>query len=178
MFRASSLPGYRRRTYFLFWNGTSSMKTYSAKPSDVEQKWWLIDAEGVTLGRLASIVAMRLRGKHKPMYTPHIDCGDHIVIVNAEKVRMTGKKRTDKVYYWHTGHPGGIKSRTAGAILDGDHPERVVIKAVERMITRNPLGRKQMKKLHVYAGTEHKHEAQNPQVLDVAAMNPKNKRSA
>ena len=154
------------------------MKTYSAKPADVEHKWWLIDAEGVTLGRLASIVAMRLRGKHKPMYTPHIDCGDNIVIINAEKVRLTGKKRTDKVYYWHTGHPGGIKSRTAGAILDGDHPERVVIKAVERMISRNPLGRKQMKKLHVYAGAEHKHEAQKPEVLDVASMNPKNKRSA
>lgn len=154
------------------------MKTYSAKPSDVEQKWWLIDAEGITLGRLASIVSMRLRGKHKPMYTPHIDCGDHVVIVNADKVRLTGKKRSDKVYYWHTGHPGGIKSRTAGAILDGDHPERVMIKAVERMITRNPMGRKQMKKLHVYAGAEHAHEAQSPEVLDVAAMNPKNKRSA
>jgi large subunit ribosomal protein L13 len=154
------------------------MKTYSAKPADVEHKWWLIDAEGVTLGRLASIIAMRLRGKHKPMYTPHIDCGDNIIVINADKVRLTGKKRTDKVYYWHTGHPGGIKSRTAGAILDGDHPERVVIKAVERMISRNPLGRKQMKKLHVYAGAEHKHEAQKPEVLDVAAMNPKNKRSA
>ena len=154
------------------------MKTYSAKPSDVVQKWWLIDAEGVTLGRLASIVSMRLRGKHKPMYTPHIDCGDHIVIVNAEKVRLTGTKRTDKMFYWHTGHPGGIKGRSVGALLDGPHPERVISKAVERMITRNPMGRKQMKKLHIYAGTQHPHEAQQPEVLDVAAMNPKNKRSA
>lgn len=154
------------------------MKTYSAKPSDVEQKWWLIDADGLTLGRLATIVSMRLRGKHKPMYTPHIDCGDHIVIVNAEKVRLTGTKRTDKVYYWHTGHPGGIKSRTAGALLDGEHPERVIIKAVERMITRNPMGRQQMRKLHVYGGGAHPHEAQQPEALDIAAMNPKNKRSA
>ena len=154
------------------------MKTYSAKPSEVERKWYVIDAEGLVLGRLASVIAMRLRGKHKPMYTPHIDCGDNIVVVNAEKVRLTGRKRTDEKFYWHTGYPGGIKSRTMGQILDGAHPERVLIKAVERMITRSPLGRKQMKKLHVYAGAEHPHTAQNPEALDVAAMNPKNKRSA
>ena len=154
------------------------MKTYSAKPTEIERKWCLIDAEGVVLGRLASIISMRLRGKHKPIFTPHIDCGDNIVVINADKVQMTGRKRSDKLYYWHTGHPGGIKSRTAGQILDGDHPERVLIKAVERMISRNPLGRQQMRKLHVYAGTEHPHEAQQPEALDVGAMNPKNKRSA
>jgi large subunit ribosomal protein L13 len=137
----------------------------------------LIDAEDLVLGRLASIVSMRLRGKHKPMYTPHIDCGDHVVIINAEKVKLTGNnKRSDKQYYWHTGYPGGIKSRSAEQVLSGQHPERVVIKAVERMISRNPLGRQQMTKLHVYAGSEHPHEAQKPEVLDVAAMNPKNKR--
>jgi len=154
------------------------MKTYSAKPADVERNWFVVDAEGVVLGRLASIVAARLRGKHKPTFTPHIDCGDNIIVVNAEKVKLTGNKRSDKQYYWHTGYPGGIKSRTAGAILDGAHPERVVTKAVERMISRNPLGRQQMRKLHVYAGPEHPHEAQQPETLDIAAMNPKNKRSA
>jgi len=154
------------------------MKTYSAKPSEVEKKWFVIDAEDLVLGRMASIIALRLRGKHKPMYTPHIDCGDNIVVINAEKVKLTGRKLTDKKYYWHTGYPGGIKERTAGATLDGKHPERVVIKAVERMISRNPLGRDQMQKLHVYAGPEHPHAAQQPEALDVAAMNPKNKRSA
>ncbi|CCQ73683.1 50S ribosomal protein L13 [Magnetospira sp. QH-2] len=154
------------------------MKTYSAKPADVDAKWVLIDAEDVVLGRLAALVATRLRGKHKPLYTPHIDCGDHIVVINAEKVKLTGRKRTEKVFYWHTGHPGGLKSRTMDKILDGNHPERVVSKAVERMVSRNPLGRKQLKKLHVYAGPEHPHEAQQPELLDVAALNPKNKRSA
>ncbi len=154
------------------------MKTYSAKPADVQKDWFIIDAEGLVLGRLASQIAMRLRGKHKPMYTPHIDCGDNIVVINAEKVALTGNKRTDKTYYWHTGYPGGIKSRTADKILDGKFPERVIIKAVERMISRNPLGRQQMKKLHVYAGPEHPHGAQQPQELDIAAMNAKNKRSA
>ena len=154
------------------------MKTYSAKPGDVQRGWFVIDAEDVVLGRLASIVASRLRGKHKPTFTPHIDCGDNIIVVNAGKVRLTGNKRTDKTYYRHTGYPGGIRSATAGEILDGKHPERVVHKAVERMISRSPLGRRQMTKLHVYAGAEHPHEAQKPQVLDVAAMNPKNKRSA
>ena len=154
------------------------MKTYSAKPSDVEKKWYVIDAEDVVLGRMASIIAMRLRGKHKPFFTPHIDCGDNIIVINADKVRLTGRKTEDKIYYRHTGYPGGIKSRTAGGILAGKHPERVVIKAVERMISRNPLGCQQMRKLHVYKGADHPHQAQNPEVLDVAAMNPKNKRSA
>lgn len=150
------------------------MVTYSQKPRDVERDWFVIDADGLVLGRLASIVAMRLRGKHKPIYTPHVDCGDNIIIINAAKVGLTGNKRTDKTYYWHTGHPGGIKSRTADKILDGNHPERVMIKAVERMVTRNRLGRQQMKKLHVYAGPDHPHEAQAPQILDVAGMNSKN----
>lgn len=154
------------------------MKTYSAKPADVEKKWFLIDADGVVLGRLATIVAMRLRGKHKTMFTPHIDCGDNIVVVNAEKVKLTGRKRANEKFYWHTGHPGGIKEKTLGEILDGKNPERVIVKAVERMITRGPLGRDQMRKLHVYAGTTHPHEAQSPETLDLAAMNPKNKRSA
>ena len=150
------------------------MKTYSAKPSEVEHKWFLIDATNLTLGRLASIVSVYLRGKHKPMYTPHIDCGDHIVIINAEKVHMTGNKMNDKKYYWHTGHPGGIKSRTAGQIINGKHPERVIEKAVERMVTRNTLGRAHMSKLRVYAGAEHPHASQQPQVLDIASMNSKN----
>ncbi|MEQ9171940.1 MAG: 50S ribosomal protein L13 [Rhodospirillales bacterium] len=154
------------------------MKTYSAKPSEVEKGWFVVDAEGLVLGRLASVIATRLRGKHKPMYTPHIDCGDHIIVINAGKVRLTGNKLADKKYHYHTGYPGGIKTRTAGGILGGVHPERVVIKAVERMISRNPLGREQMRKLHVYAGAEHPHAGQQPQVLDVASMNPKNKRSA
>ena len=152
------------------------MGTYSAKPSEIEKKWWLVDAEGLVLGRLAAIVATYLRGKHKPTFTPHMDCGDNIVIINAEKVRLTGNKRTAKTYYWHTGHPGGIKSRTADKILDGAHPERVIEKAVQRMITRGPLGRKQMGNLRVYGGAEHPHEAQLPEALDIAAMNPKNKR--
>ena len=154
------------------------MKTYSAKPGDIERKWFVIDAEGVVLGRLASIVAMRLRGKHKPVYTPHIDCGDHIVIINAGKVQLTGNKLADKTYYRHTGYPGGIRSTTAGKILDGKHPERVVEKAVQRMIPKGPLGRQVLRKLKVYAGAEHPHEAQQPEFLDVAAMNDKNKRSA
>jgi len=154
------------------------MNTYSAKPTEIERNWCVIDAEGLVLGRMASIISMRLRGKHKPIFTPHMDCGDHIIVINADKVQLTGRKRTDKVYYRHTGYPGGIKSVTAGKVLEGEHPERVVIKAVERMVSRNPLGRQQMRKLHVYAGADHPHEAQNPEVLDVAAMNPKNTRSA
>ncbi len=153
------------------------MKTYSARPSEVERKWYVVDAEDVVLGRLAGIVSMRLRGKHKTTYTPHIDCGDNIIVINAEKVRLTGRKAEQKTYYWHTGYPGGIKERKAGQILGGKHPERVVQKAVERMISRNPLGRQQMKKLHVYAGSEHPHKAQQPEILDVASMNTKNKRS-
>jgi len=154
------------------------MKTYSAKPSEVESKWLLIDAEDVVLGRLSAIVANILRGKHKPMYTPHIDCGDHVVIINADKVKLTGRKMTDKNYYWHTGYPGGIKDRSMQEILEGKNPERVIEKAVQRMVPKGPLGRAQLKKLRVYAGTEHPHEAQQPEVFDVAALNPKNKRSA
>ena len=154
------------------------MKTYTAKPAEIEKKWILIDAEGVVLGRLATIVANRLRGKHKPTFTPHMDMGDNVIVINADKVQMTGNKRADKTYYWHTGYPGGIKSRTAGQVLEGKHPERVVIKAVERMISRNRLGRKQMTNLRVYAGADHPHEAQSPEVLDVKSMNPKNTRSA
>jgi len=153
------------------------MKTYSAKPSEVESKWLLIDAEDVVLGRLSAIVANILRGKHKPMYTPHIDCGDHVVIINADKVKLTGRKMTDKNYYWHTGYPGGIKDRSMQEILEGKNPERVIEKAVQRMVPKGPLGRAQLKKLRVYAGTEHPHEAQQPEVFDVAALNPKNKRS-
>lgn len=154
------------------------MKTFSAKPAEVERKWYLIDAEGLVLGRLAALVAGRLRGKHKTTFTPHVDCGDHIVIVNADKVRLTGAKRENKVYYRHTGYPGGIRSTTAARILEGRNPERVVEKAVQRMLPKGPLGRQNFRKLRVYAGVEHPHEAQNPEVLDIAAMNPKNSRSA
>ena len=154
------------------------MKTYSAKPSDIDKKWLVIDADGLVLGRLASQVALILRGKHKPGFTPHMDCGDNVIVVNAAKVRITGNKAADKIYYWHTGYPGGIKSRTAGQILEGAHPERVVEKAVQRMVPKGPLGRRQLKNLKVYAGAEHPHESQQPEVLDLAARNPKNKRSA
>lgn len=152
----------------------NSMKTYTMKPSEIEKKWHIIDAEGLVLGRMASIIANILRGKTKPGYTPHMDCGDHVIVINAEKVGLTGNKLADKKYYWHTGHPGGIKERTAGKILEGKHPERVVIKAVERMVPRGPLGRQQMKNLRVYGGAEHPHEAQQPVPLDIAAMNAKN----
>lgn len=153
------------------------MKTYNIKPAEVEKKWLLIDAEGVTLGRLASLIAMRLRGKNKPTYTPHVDCGDNVIVINADKVRITGKKKKFDIFYWHTGFPGGIKGRSKGQILEGKHPERVLEKAVERMMPKDsPLARKQMSNLRVYAGTEHPHEAQQPEVLDVAALNPKNKR--
>ncbi len=154
------------------------MKTYSAKAAEIEKKWILVDADGVVLGRLASQIAKILRGKHKTTYTPHLDCGDNVIVVNAEKVHLTGNKVADKTYYWHTGYPGGIKQRTAGQILAGKHPERVVHKAVERMVPRGPLGRQQMKNLRVYVGADHPHEGQQPEVLDIAAMNPKNKRSA
>ena len=154
------------------------MKTYSAKPTEIEKKWLLIDAEGVVLGRLASFVADRLRGKHKATFTPHMDCGDNVIVVNAAKVKMTGKKLKDRVLYHHTGFPGGIKERTMGQILGGRFPERAVIKAVERMITRGPLMRRQMTNLKVYAGASHPHEAQGPVKVDFAARNPKNKRSA
>ena len=154
------------------------MKTFSARPADIDKKWILVDADGVVLGRMASQIALILRGKHKPSYTPHMDCGDNVVVINAGKVHLTGKKLKDKIYYRHTGYPGGIKERRAGEILAGKHPERVVQKAIERMIPSGPLGRRQLKNLRVYAGAEHPHEAQNPEVLDIAARNPKNKRSA
>jgi large subunit ribosomal protein L13 len=153
-----------------------AMKTYSAKPTEIEKKWLLIDAEGLILGRLAAIIADRLRGKHKPTYTPHMDCGDHIVVVNAEKVALTGNKKRDSVFRWYTGYPGGLKERSKGAILEGKHPERVILKAVERMVPRGPLGRRIMGHLKVYKGATHPHEAQQPTPLDVAAMNRKNKR--
>ncbi len=155
------------------------MKTYAMKPADVEKDWTLIDAEGLVVGRLASVIATRLRGKHKATFTPNVDTGDNIVVINADKVVYTGKKRTDKKFYWHTGYPGGIKERTMEKLLGGKHPERVLKKAVERMMPKeSPLARKQMTNLKIYAGAEHPHEAQNPKVLDVAAMNPKNKKDA
>ncbi|HEY0835879.1 MAG TPA: 50S ribosomal protein L13 [Azospirillum sp.] len=154
------------------------MKTFNLKPSEIEKKWYVVDADGLILGRLASILANMLRGKNKPTYTPHMDCGDHIVVINAEKVKLTGNKRKDDIFYWHTGYPGGIKGRSKGQILDGKYPERVIEKAVERMIPRGPLGRRQMTHLKVYKGATHPHEAQQPAVLDVGSMNPKNKRGA
>jgi large subunit ribosomal protein L13 len=149
--------------------------TKAAKPHEVEKKWHLIDADGLVVGRMASIVANILRGKHKPSFTPHVDCGDNVIIINADKVRFTGKKREQKVYYKHTGYPGGIKGITAAKVLDGRFPERVIEKAIERMIPRGPLGRDQMRNLRVFSGAEHTHAAQNPEVLDIAAMNRKNK---
>ena len=152
-----------------------SKTTRSIKPAEVEKKWHLIDAEGLVVGRLAVIVANLLRGKHKPSFTPHVDCGDHVVVINADKVRFTGNKLQDKHYYKHTGYAGGIKDVTAGKVLEGRFPERVLEKAVERMIPRGPLGRQQMRNLRVFAGAEHPHEAQNPEVLDIASRNRKNK---
>ena len=154
------------------------MSTYSAKAADIEKKWVLIDAKGLIVGRLATIVALRLRGKHKPTYTPHVDDGDNVVIVNADKVVLTGRKREQKVYRHHTGYIGGIKERTAKYILEGRFPERVVEKAVQRMLPRGPLGRKQFGNLRVYKGSDHPHAAQQPEPLDIAAMNRKNTRSA
>ncbi|MEM9011197.1 MAG: 50S ribosomal protein L13 [Pseudomonadota bacterium] len=154
------------------------MTTFSARPADIDKRWILIDAEGLVLGRLATIVAMRLRGKHKPTYTPHMDMGDNVIVINADKIQLTGNKRAEKTYYRHTGYPGGIKSQTAAQILEGRFPERVVEKAVQRMMPGGPLARKQLSNLRVYAGAEHPHEAQNPEVLDIASMNAKNTRSA
>ena len=150
------------------------MKTYSARASEIEKKWVVIDAEGLVVGRLASIIALRLRGKHKPTFTPHLDCGDNVIVTNAAKVVLTGQKLKKKVYYHHTGYIGGIKERTAGHIMAGRFPGRVLEKAVERMLPRGPLGRRQLSNLRVYAGPEHPHEAQAPEKLDVAKMNPKN----
>jgi len=154
------------------------MKTFSQKPAEVKKNWVLIDAEGLVVGRLASIIAMRLRGKHKPTYTPHVDDGDNVIVINAGKAILTGNKYANKKYYWHTGYPGGIKERTARQIFEGRFPERVVEKAVERMIPRGPLGRRQMSNLRVYPGPDHPHEAQQPVTLDVAAMNGKNRKVA
>jgi len=152
--------------------------TRSIKPAEVEKKWHLIDADGLVVGRLAVVIANHLRGKHKPSFTPHVDCGDHVVVINADKVRFTGKKLQDKRYYKHTGHPGGIKETSPAKVLDGRFPERVLEKAVERMIPRGPLGRAQMRALHLYAGSEHPHAGTQPQPLDVASMNRKNKVAA
>ncbi len=154
------------------------MKTYTATPADIEKKWILIDAEGLVVGRMASIIASRLRGKHKPTFTPHMDCGDNIVVINADKAILTGDKMDKKKYYWHTGYPGGIKERTARKIFEGRFPERVVQKAVERMMPGGPLTRQQLKNLRVYAGAEHPHDAQQPEKLDIAVLNSKNARSA
>ena len=152
-----------------------SKVTRSVKPAEVEKKWHLIDADGLVVGRVASIIANILRGKHKPSFTPHVDCGDHVIVINADKVQFTGNKRSQKRYYKHTGYPGGIKETSPERVLEGRFPERVLEKAVERMIPTGPLGRAQMKALHLYAGTEHPHDGQKPEVLDVASMNRKNK---
>jgi large subunit ribosomal protein L13 len=149
-------------------------KTYVAKPSEIKKEWKLIDAENLVVGRLASIVANILRGKHKTTYTPNIDCGDHVVIINADKVKFTGNKYAQKKYYWHTGYPGGIKERNARQIMEGGHPERILESAVSRMISRGPLQRDIMTKLHIYKGPNHKHQAQSPEVLDIAKINRKN----
>ncbi|MEO5373322.1 MAG: 50S ribosomal protein L13 [Alphaproteobacteria bacterium] len=153
------------------------MKTYSAKPAEIENRWYVVDAEDVVLGRLAAEIAKIIRGKHKTTFTPHMNCGDHVIVVNAAKVKLTGNKLRDRRFYWHTGHPGGIKDRTIGQILAGSHPDRVITKAVERMVPRGPLGREQMRLLRVYPGAEHPHDAQKPEALDIAGRNPKNKRS-
>jgi|TARA_B100000767_G_scaffold78963_1_gene75641 large subunit ribosomal protein L13 len=145
-------------------------QTSSLRKEDVDKKWVLIDAEGVVLGRLASKVSMILRGKHKPSFTPHADCGDHVIIINAEKVKFTGKKLDDKIYYWHTGHPGGIKSRTARQIIEGKFPDRVIRMAVKRMIPKGPLGSVQLSNMKVYAGSNHPHEAQSPELLNISEM--------
>lgn len=152
------------------------MKTYSTKPAEIEKKWVQIDATNMVVGRLAAAVAARLRGKHLPHYTPHIDCGDNVVITNAEKIAMTGKKISNKIYYRHTGYPGGIKETTPEKILEGKHPERVVEMAIKRMLPSGPLGRQLMRNLKVYAGAEHPHEAQSPEVIDLASANSKNVR--
>jgi len=162
----------------MIWKALAMKTTVSLKPADVQKKWVLIDADGLVLGRLATIIATRLRGKHRPNFTPHVDCGDNIIVINAEKVRLTGNKLRDKKFYWHTGYPGGIKEATIGQRLGSNYPERVIVKAVERMISRGPLQRQQMKNLKVYKGAAHPHEAQQPEALDVGALNRKNKRTA
>ena len=156
---------------------SAQTKTFELRHQDIKKNWVLMDAEGVILGRLAAVISQMLRGKHRPNYTPSVDCGDHVIIINAEKVRMTGNKATDSIFYYHTGHPGGIKARTRDKMLKGKNPEFVIEKAVERMMPRGPLARHQMGHLKVYKGTTHPHEAQNPAVIDIAARNPKNKRA-
>lgn len=151
------------------------MGTFSAKAADIQKKWLIIDAQGLVVGRLASLVAMRLRGKHKPTYTPHVDDGDNVIVINAAKVVLTGRKRDKKVYHHHTGYIGGIKERSAKAILDGRFPERVLEKAIERMLPRGPLARRQLANLRVYPGPDHPHEAQQPEPVDIGAMNRKNR---
>ena len=152
------------------------MKTFSATPADIDKQWVVIDAKGVVLGRLASLIALRLRGKHKPSFTPHMDMGDNVIVLNAAKIQLTGNKRQEP-YYWHTGYPGGIKSRTKEQLLTGKNPQKVVELAVKRMLPKTRLGRKQMANLRVYAGEDHPHEAQNPTVIDVKSMNAKNTRA-
>ena len=150
------------------------MKTYSMKASEIDKKWILIDAKGLVVGRLAAIIATRLRGKHLPAFTPHMDCGDHVVVINAEQVQLTGKKLDQRKFHWHTGYPGGIKERTSREIIEGRHPERLLENAVRRMMPGGPLTRAQLKNLRIYVGAEHPHEAQQPAVLDVGALNTKN----
>lgn len=152
------------------------MKTYSAKAGEVEKQWIVIDGEGLVVGRLAALIATRLKGKHKAIYTPHVDCGDNVIVVNADKVVFTGNKRDDKAYYRHTGYAGGIKETNPRRLLEGKFPERVITLAVERMLRRGPLQRQLMRNLRVYKGTEHPHAAQNPTALDVAKLNRKNVR--
>ncbi|MEJ0022002.1 MAG: 50S ribosomal protein L13 [Alphaproteobacteria bacterium] len=154
-----------------------TLQTKSAQPAEVTNKWIVVDAEGAVVGRLASFIAMRLRGKHRADFTPHVDTGDFVVVVNADKVAFTGKKLLKKIYYWHTGYPGGIKERSAGKILGGKHPERIIEKAVERMMPKeSPLARKQLSKLRVYTGGAHPHEAQTPETIDFKSRNRKNSR--
>jgi len=142
------------------------MKTYNAKPETVKRDWFVVDADGKTLGRMAAEIAHRLRGKHKPEYTPHVDTGDYIIVINADKVAVSGKKESDKVYYRHTGYPGGLKETTLGKLRDRA-PARIIEKAVKGMLPKNPLGRAMYRKLRVYSGSEHEHTAQQPQVLDI-----------
>ena len=150
--------------------------THSVKQSEITKEWFLVDANGALLGRMASKIAKIIRGKHKTNYTPHIDCGDNVVVINADKVSLTGKKMNNKIHYWHTGYPGGIKSETYGQILESKKPQKAIELAVKRMIPKGPLGREQLKKLYIYTGENHPHEAQKPQLVDISVMNSKNKR--
>ena len=174
----STPMGVVPRPATLLSEGQGPNRTYIMKPAEVQKKWLLIDAEGLVVGRLASLIAFRLKGKHKPSYTPHVDCGDNVVVINARKIVFTGKKRDQKIYYRHTGYPGGIKERRPRDFLDGKFPERVLEKAVERMLKRGPQMRQLMRNLRIYPGTEHPHEAQQPHPVDIKSMNRKNSRSA